>query len=263
MKKKVSPKPRRAPAKSAATASARAAPKRAGDAPAWRKQRSRINGDWFKDAFRNQGITLSQVAMELGLHKSAVTLLLQGKRNLSLDEAGKIARIILKPLDEVLKNAGVESSAGVVGGGILVTGWVGPDMAVVAGTPDDKPRAPIPTGMGLGHSGLLRVLRMQTSGSKYEAMNGTLLYYIDSSGAGPAGLVAAAGEMGPTDSRSLGQILATLGKVSVVQTPKGVFVGVLKRSYVESRFDFYSITGDLLAPGTAVLAAHPIIWMKF
>ncbi len=66
-----------------------------------------INADWFKQQLEQKRLSQRKLARFLELDPSAITLTLQGRRRLQMDEALKIASFLGVDVDEVLKNAGI------------------------------------------------------------------------------------------------------------------------------------------------------------
>lgn len=67
-----------------------------------------INADWFRD--RLKAIKLSQraLAKRMGVDPAAISYMLQGKRNMSMEEAKLMADIFLMPVTEVMRQAGID-----------------------------------------------------------------------------------------------------------------------------------------------------------
>jgi DNA-binding XRE family transcriptional regulator len=75
---------------------------------------------WFQDRVRDAELSQSRLARLLDIDKSALSLMFNGKREMKMAEASRIAEVLALPLDEVLAHAGVKvpkgpSSVAVVG----------------------------------------------------------------------------------------------------------------------------------------------------
>jgi transcriptional regulator with XRE-family HTH domain len=75
---------------------------------------------WFQDRVRDAELSQTRLAKLLGIDKSALSLMFNGKRKMATDEAARIAEVLNLPLDEVLGHAGIRvpkgpSSVAVVG----------------------------------------------------------------------------------------------------------------------------------------------------
>lgn len=66
-----------------------------------------MNADWFKQQLEQRRLSQRKLARFLELDPSAITLTLNGKRRMQLDEASRIATFLGVPVEEVLKNAGL------------------------------------------------------------------------------------------------------------------------------------------------------------
>lgn len=62
---------------------------------------------WFKDQIRDTKQTQRKLAQFLKLDPSAVTLMFSGRRDVTLEEAAKIAQFLGQPLMEILRRAGI------------------------------------------------------------------------------------------------------------------------------------------------------------
>jgi transcriptional regulator with XRE-family HTH domain len=70
----------------------------------------KFNTRWFVERLGDAGLNQSDLAKRLGIDKSAVSLLLRGKRNMQAAEIGKIATLIGASVEEVLRQAAIDTS---------------------------------------------------------------------------------------------------------------------------------------------------------
>lgn len=66
-----------------------------------------VKTDWFRARLAEREISLRQLARDMDLDPSAVSLMLRGKRRMTLAEAKKIADLLVLPATEVIRAAGV------------------------------------------------------------------------------------------------------------------------------------------------------------
>jgi transcriptional regulator with XRE-family HTH domain len=66
-----------------------------------------IDTQWFQDRLAEKKLSQRGLAKLLHLDSSAVSLTLRGRREMKLNEAADIARLLGVPVDEVLQHAGV------------------------------------------------------------------------------------------------------------------------------------------------------------
>ena len=67
-----------------------------------------IDGTWFRNKLIDKRKSQRQLAKFLGVDPSAITLMLDGKRKMQLEEAEKIASFIGEPVNSVLRAAGLQ-----------------------------------------------------------------------------------------------------------------------------------------------------------
>ena len=67
-----------------------------------------IEPHWFKERLAALKMSQRQLAIRLSLDHAAVSLMLRGKRQMSMDEAKQLADILLVPVTEVMRRAGIE-----------------------------------------------------------------------------------------------------------------------------------------------------------
>lgn len=128
-----------------------------------------INTTWFQEKLYTLEISQTKLGEMMGLDKGAVSLLLRGKRKMSVHEAGQIAGIFNVPVDEVLRHAGVEAPQGKAGR-VRVAGWIDALGEVHHGLANGPKSVPAPPGV----DDRCEALRAQTSGG---AFDGWLLFY--------------------------------------------------------------------------------------
>ena len=66
-----------------------------------------IDKRWFQDRIRDAGISQADLARQLEIDRSALSLMLSGKRSMKLEEAAGIAGVLSLDVDDVLARAGV------------------------------------------------------------------------------------------------------------------------------------------------------------
>jgi DNA-binding XRE family transcriptional regulator len=67
-----------------------------------------LNKVWFQERLRSIKLSQRQLAKRIELDPAAVSYMLSGKRAMSMDEAKKIAAILLVPVTEVMRQAGID-----------------------------------------------------------------------------------------------------------------------------------------------------------
>ena len=82
--------------------------------------------DWFKARCDDRRISQSQLARLMGMDKSSLSLLLHGKRRMTIDYAADIARLLGVGVLDVMERAGARLDGAMpsAGGTVPVTGWI-------------------------------------------------------------------------------------------------------------------------------------------
>lgn len=87
-----------------------------------------MNKHWFQDRLKQIKVSQRQLAKRMKLDPAAVTYMFQGKRAMSMDEAKSIADILMVPVTEVMRQAGIEVMDDVRK--VPIAGYVGPGGSV-------------------------------------------------------------------------------------------------------------------------------------
>ena len=69
-----------------------------------------VNSQWFRDRLQDKRLTQRKLAKMLELDPAAVSLMFKGQRKITPHDAHQISVILGVPLNEVLRNAGIEVS---------------------------------------------------------------------------------------------------------------------------------------------------------
>jgi hypothetical protein len=113
------------------------------------EQRFAVDTAWFKEKLAMADMSMRTLGKRIGLDVSAVSLMLSGKRKMTIQEAGSIASQIGASVEEVLRRAGVEEMGfreslvtihghAVASGGILAGHGDGPASVPGPGAPGLK-----------------------------------------------------------------------------------------------------------------------------
>ena len=98
-----------------------------------------VDTRWFQNLLADKRLSQRQLAKRLGLDPAAVSLMLRGKRKMSVTEASELARFLGVEMDEVLLHAGstptvpVKAPAGLRGGVARVVAVDQPKAVIDAG----------------------------------------------------------------------------------------------------------------------------------
>ncbi len=105
-----------------------------------------VNKGYFTDLFRDRKLSQREVARRIGVWPGGLSLTMDGKRALKMDEAVKLARVLSVPLAEVLANAGIREAQGTIRYCDII-GHVGDLYVTTPVPPDSVERLPIPEGL--------------------------------------------------------------------------------------------------------------------
>jgi hypothetical protein len=67
-----------------------------------------MNKQWFVDRLRTIKLSQRQLAKQIGVDPASVSYMFSGKRRITMDEAQRIAGILLVPVTEVMRQAGID-----------------------------------------------------------------------------------------------------------------------------------------------------------
>lgn len=127
---------------------ARPAVKKTG--PATTKKGLQINKKWFIDQLADRGMSMRRLATLIEVDVSGVSLMFSGKRQMRAEEAGAIAKALGVPVDEVLRQAGVDLRAVSSSGAVAVSAWVSEDGEVHLGETKGPKVVQSPAGVSEG-----------------------------------------------------------------------------------------------------------------
>lgn len=187
---------------------------------------------WFQSKLADKQLSQRQLAKHIGLDPAAVSLMLRGKRKMTADEAGSVAKLLGVPVDEVLRHAGVTIAQRVSTGRVPVVGWINEQGAVI----DERPPGPSVAEAPAECVDDVVALRIVS----HEMFDGWLAFYR------------------PMESVSL----EAVGRLCIVELEDGrkLFRGV-RRGYEPG---FYGIGGWFVdrADNVRLVSASPVLWMR-
>lgn len=194
---------------------------------------SAINTAWFLDKLAAIELSQSRLAEKLGLDKGAVSLMLRGKRKMSVQEAGQIAFILGAPVDEVLRHAGVEETPAGARNKVRVTGWIDAAGEVHHGAAMGPKAVSAPPGVDDN----CEALRAQTGGP----FDGWLMFYRPSKNVSPD----------------------AVGRMCVVKAANAepLLVRVVGRGFEAGYFTVADWSGAR-TENVRLASASPVLWMQ-
>lgn len=141
---------------------------------------AKINKQWFLDRLQERGENQSTLARHLGVDKSAMSLLLNGRRRLHAEACDEIAAFLRVPVSDVLAAAGFKVETKQRQADVDLVGSVNAQFVV---SMNDTAAAVA------GHSALMAgtvAVRVQTAGTDADWMDGWLLFFCAVQGDGAA-----------------------------------------------------------------------------
>jgi hypothetical protein len=132
-----------------------------------------VNKPWFVDRLAARHISQRKLAVMMDMDASAVSLMLNGKRKMSAQEASEVARLLGVTVEEVLRHAGIAVPVNTEKS-VPVVGFVGSRMEIHFGRAKGPQTAVAPPDCAKG----CHALRVQTPGF----MEGWLAFYFPTEG---------------------------------------------------------------------------------
>lgn len=193
-----------------------------------------IDTDWFTDRLAQRRLSQRQLAKLMGIDSAAVSLMLRGKRKMTLDEAAQIAVLLQSTTTDVLEAAGVQ----VTGSDrrVKVIGFMHGDGSVgleAEGTHDLVDAPP-------GLPGDAVAIQCRTARSEQELVDGWLYFLSE-------------GQVNP--ERAVG----TFSLVAIKNN--GLHMAHIKRGYRRGTYNIADTTGRSMQ-NVELAWASPVFWIK-
>jgi hypothetical protein len=132
-----------------------------------------VDKAWFADRLAMRKISQRKLAGMMDMDASAMSLMLSGKRKMSAQEAGEVAKLLGVSVEEVMRHAGIAVAVNVEKS-VPVVGYVNDRMEVRMGRPKGPLTAAMPPECGKG----CQALRIQTGAF----FDGWLVFYQPNEG---------------------------------------------------------------------------------
>lgn len=130
-----------------------------------------VDTRWFTDRIADKRLSQRRLAHLMGIDPGAMSLMLRGKRRMTIGEAGEIARLLGVEVEEVLMRAGadvrvpgsrVSADVRVPGQGVAVSGPSVSDHAAAGSRPTYQDSITLPVPLGDGSTATLILPRVIT-----------------------------------------------------------------------------------------------------
>lgn len=192
---------------------------------------TKINTKWFKEQLAARDISMRNLAKQVEIDPSSMSLTLRGLRKMTNEEAARIAAVLSIPVTEVLRNAGVQVSEDVHS--VRMTGTVDCDGIVHDAAKSLRINAPV----DVPSDGYVLQVRCPQ-----DLHDGWLL-------------LCGAHVLQPD---------AAVDRLCVVHLRSGArVVGTMKRGYEPNTFNIVSTIPKVgLRENQAVAHANPVLWIR-
>jgi transcriptional regulator with XRE-family HTH domain len=194
-----------------------------------------VDKSWFQGKLRDMGLSQRRLAAQMQLNHAALSLMFQGQRNVSVDEAAELARLLGVSVNEICNRLGVELPArhNSVSVKFLIdeTGKVN----------HTRPRGPTAVAGPVNDGGNLHAARYQTASSSLSALHNWTLFWE------------------PSDRIQEDAI----GSLCIIQLlNKDLLVRVLNKGAERGTFDLTGFGTNTFEPAARLLSASPVLWIK-
>lgn len=193
-----------------------------------------IDTEWFTDRLAARKMSGRQLAKLMGIDSSAVSLMLRGKRKMSLEEAAQLAVLLDVSTREVLERSGVNLPPEAAR--VKVIGYLNPDASVslVGEGAHDMVDAP----MAMPSKSV--AIQARTSGSELAMLDGYIYFLAEEHGS-------------PQNA---------LGHLSLVAIKgNGLKMSVVSRGYAKGAYNLVDIPNKVTT-NVELAWASPVLWIK-
>ena len=104
-----------------------------------------IDTNWFRNKIRDAHLSQRKLAARLDRDPSAVSLMLNGLRKMTMEEASLLADALSTPIDEIMSRAGIDTPR--PPNNTAVVGWADEQGLVTIGKADGPRLTPTPPGL--------------------------------------------------------------------------------------------------------------------
>lgn len=198
----------------------------------------KIDTLWFRHTLETAQLSQRQLARELKIDPAAVSLMLRGQRSMRLTEAAKIAELVHQPFTEIVRRAGIEIDKPLEKADVCpVAGRVNAKGEIA----ESKPRAadffPSPPGSPPN----CKVLKVRTSMSPAEYMDGWMLFFEDIETLTPE----------------------AIGRLCVVTLGSGEkLVRHVRRGFEPGTYSLRGLTLEETDESARLRSASPVLWIR-
>lgn len=192
-----------------------------------------INTEWFTNRLAERRMSQRQLARLMGMDPAAVSLMLRGKRRMTVEEAAQIAVLLQSTTTEVMTAAGVPITGG---DRVPVVGYIHPDFSVTLEAEGLHDTVEAPPGLPADAI----ALQARTARSDQEVIDGWL-HFMSATHHAPE---------------------RTLGNLSLCALrDDGLLLAQVRRGYRVGRFNLLDRSGAQ-HHNVELAWASPVLWIK-
>jgi len=189
-----------------------------------------INTGYFQGRIEDRGLSQRKLARLMGLDPSSVSLMLNGKRKMSMPEAASLSTLLGIPLEDVIFNAGLPRPRDE--GRTTPVTMVADGAGWVKHRGGAHPRVPSPPGLPT----MAAALRCEDPASPFDGW----VFFVDPRSDVPADAI---------------------GRLCLVRTAEGdEWVRFVRRGYSAGLFTLASLNGETTAD-VRLSTASPVLWV--
>lgn len=192
-----------------------------------------IDTQWFNDRLAQRRMSQRKLATLMGMDSSAVSLMLRGKRRMSLEEAAQIAVFLNSTTEDVLRAAGVQTHTAQMA---PVMGHCTADGSVVLQPEGTHDMVEVPPGVPADTV----AIQYRTAGSSLAMFDGWLMLLSE--------------QQIPPE-----RAVDTYALVAVKNS--GLVMAHIKRGYKRGAYNILD-HGGKMTPNVEIAWASPVLWQK-
>jgi hypothetical protein len=194
-----------------------------------------INKEWFLDRLREKKISQRGLAKKLGLDPAAITYMLKGERRMTQQEASNIAGILLVPVTEVMRQAGIDIHDDIRK--IPVAGYITGQSTVTTLAPGAEDHIIAPSDVPTDSYAIQA--RTQMSPASFAD---SWLFIVSAARSAPH---------------------HNVGKLCLAASKTGqLYIGILSRGYKAAHYNMLLFLSNQTIENMDLLWSSPILWVK-
>lgn len=199
------------------------------------------NTKWLLSLLESKGLNQRSLSKVIGLNPAVLHKTLAGNRRIQMTEVAKMSEVLNVPLDELLNAFGIELHSPSESQFVEVIGFLDGTLTFKHSAEGLLGSKTVPCPFPDRD---IKVVRVQSSGSESDGLDGALVYFRESKAKG-------------VDPDAVGRIAL------VTSVGNGAMrLRVIKRGYASGKYNLHSLAGRLIEENINVENVNPVIWLK-